>query len=72
MIPSVTSGNCQLLQLSKLPLHMWKYSPLLMYLLNVINIPYGQSSAKLPVTQSLGHSVTRLLGHSINFNIATN
>ena len=32
------------------------------------NIPYGQSSAKLPVTRSLGplsHSVTRSLGHSV-------
>ena len=26
-------------------------------------IPYGQSSAKLPVTRSLGHSVTQSLGH---------
>ena len=25
------------------------------------NIPYGQSSAKLPVTRSLSHSVTRSL-----------
>ena len=27
------------------------------------NIPYGQSSAKLPVTWSLGHSVTQSLNH---------
>ena len=47
----------------------------------IVNIPYGQSSAKLPVilspshlviwsfshsvTRSLGHSVTRSLGHSV-------
>ena len=31
----------------------------------LINIPYGQSSAKLPVTQLLGHSITKSLGHSI-------
>ena len=29
-----------------------------------LNITYGQSSAKLPVTQLLGHSVTRSLGQS--------
>ena len=29
------------------------------------NIPYGQSSAKLPVTRSLGHFVTWSVGHSI-------
>ena len=28
-----------------------------------INIPYGQSSAKLPVTWSLGHLVTWSLGY---------
>ena len=28
-------------------------------------IPYGQSSAKLSVTRSLGHSVTWSLGHSV-------
>ena len=37
-------------------------SKILMYLIytsyNVKNIPYGQSSAKLPVTRSLGHSIT--------------
>ena len=31
----------------------------------VTNIPSGQSSAKLPVTRSLGHSVTRSLGNPI-------
>ena len=31
------------------------------------NIPYGQSSAKLPVTQSLCHLVTQSLGHSITW-----
>ena len=29
------------------------------------NIPYGQSSAKLPVTQLFGHLVTQSLGHSV-------
>ena len=29
------------------------------------NIPYGQLSAKLPVTWSLGHLVTWSLGHSM-------
>ena len=29
------------------------------------NIPYGQSSAKLTVTRSLGHSVTWSLGHLV-------
>ena len=29
------------------------------------NIPYTQSSVKLPVTWSLGHLVTRSLGHSV-------
>ena len=29
------------------------------------NIPYGQSSAKLPDTWSLGHLVTQSLGHSV-------
>ena len=29
------------------------------------NIPYGQSSAKLPVTWSLDHLVTWSLGHSV-------
>ena len=29
------------------------------------NIPYGQSSAKLPVTRSLGHLVTWSLGHLV-------
>ena len=42
------------------------------------NIPYGQSSAKLPVTQSLSHLVTRSLGHlsschiCLKFNMLTN
>ena len=31
----------------------------------VYNIPYGQSSAKLPVTRSLGHLVTWSLGHLV-------
>ena len=35
-----------------------------LYIINV-NIQYGQSSAKLPITRSLGHSVNRSLGHSI-------
>ena len=30
-----------------------------------INIPYGQSSAKLPVTRSHGHSFTQSLGHLV-------
>ena len=30
-----------------------------------MNIPYGQSSAKLPVTRSLGHLVTWSLGHLV-------
>ena len=29
------------------------------------NIPYGQSSAKLPVTKLLSHSVTQSLGHLV-------
>ena len=38
---------------------------------NCKNIPYGQSSAKLPVTQFLGHSVSRSLCHLVTiFNIA--
>ena len=37
---------------------------------NIINIPYGQSSAKLPVTMLLGHSATmsccfNKLGHLV-------
>ena len=38
------------------------------------NIPSGQSSAKLPVTQSLGHSVTRspVILSSFHFNMLTN
>ena len=36
------------------------------------NIPSGQLSAKLPVIQSLGHSVIRSLGHYFSiFNVAT-
>ena len=34
-----------------------------------VNIPYGQSSAKLPVTQSLGHSVTQSLSHSVTWSL---
>ena len=34
-----------------------------------INIPYGQSSAKLPVIQSFGHSVIRSLGHSVTWSV---
>ena len=33
------------------------------------NIPYGQSSAKLPVTWSLGHSVTQSLGHLVTWSL---
>ena len=35
-----------------------------------INIPSGQSSAKLPVTLSLGHSVIRSLGHSVTRSLS--
>ena len=45
--------------------------------ITITNIPYGQSSAKLPVpqlhshlvTRSLGHSVTLSLGHSITWSL---
>ena len=39
-----------------------------------LNIPYGQSSAKLPVILSFSHLVIRSLNHSINiiFNVVTN
>ena len=33
------------------------------------NIPYGQSSAKLPVILSLGHSVSLSLGHSVTWSL---
>ena len=35
------------------------------YFIYYINIPYGQSSAKLPVTLLLGHLVIRSLGHLV-------
>ena len=46
-------------------------------LITLINIPSGQSSAKLPVilspsdpvTWSTGHSVTRSLGHSVTWSL---
>ena len=31
----------------------------------ILNIPFGQSSAKLPVTQSFSHSVTWSLSHLV-------
>ena len=34
-----------------------------------LNIPYGQSSAKLPVTRSFGHLVIRSLGHSVTWSL---
>ena len=33
------------------------------------NIPYGQSSAKLPVIWSFDHLVTRSLGYSVNLSL---
>ena len=39
------------------------------YFIYLINIPYGQSSAKLPVTWSLGHLVTWSLGHSVTWSL---
>ena len=33
------------------------------------NIPFGQSSAKLPVSQSLGHSITWSLGHLATWSL---
>ena len=36
----------------------------------IINIPYGQSSAKLPVTRSLGHLVTWSLGHLVTWSLS--
>ena len=34
------------------------------------NIPYGQSSAKLPVTQSLSQSATQSLGHLVTWSLS--
>ena len=34
------------------------------------NIPYGQSSAKLPVTWSFGHMVIRSLSHSVTQSLS--
>ena len=33
------------------------------------NIPYGQSSANLPLTRSLGHSVAQLLSHLVTWSL---
>ena len=36
----------------------------------LLNIPPGQSSAKLPVTRSLGQLVTQSLGHSVTLSLS--
>ena len=38
--------------------------------LYISNIPYGQSSAKFPVTLSLDHSITRSLGHLVTLSLS--
>ena len=38
---------------------------------HLTNIPSGQSSAKLPVNRSLGHSVTWSLGHSVTRSLGS-